>query len=313
MARPNSIVRPVHFEDFDGRDFERLVFAYHVRAGWRDVAWYGEGGSDGGRDIIGTPHPDYASPLRTVVQCANREALTAGKVAEDIRKALAALDPPQAFRFICRGRVSATRRDALKKAATALGVEHFEVWSGADFEEHLRLIGEHLLRRFCAGEHFPSDPGKLKALADEYPGLSDQEALELMAAVFDRPAFRTPFREESSLPAFLTAIEDTIRALNTGVWQTREGEEIRRVPSLHTLRDPSLRAEMSQIVQRVDSLRRIFVARLRDGSIRHCACGDENCPVFMLSTAACEELDETRFQLLEEFRALYPPFPVRIR
>lgn len=33
-------VRPVHFEDFGGQDFERLVFAYHLRAGWSDLAWY---------------------------------------------------------------------------------------------------------------------------------------------------------------------------------------------------------------------------------------------------------------------------------
>lgn len=44
-------VRPIHFEDFSG---ERLVFAYHLCDGWTDLAWFGQTGSDQGRDIIGT-------------------------------------------------------------------------------------------------------------------------------------------------------------------------------------------------------------------------------------------------------------------
>jgi hypothetical protein len=46
-------VRPVHFEDFSGAEFERLVFAYHLCEGWTDLAWFGQTGSDQGRDIIG--------------------------------------------------------------------------------------------------------------------------------------------------------------------------------------------------------------------------------------------------------------------
>jgi hypothetical protein len=29
MPKPATYVQPVHFEDFDGSQFERLVFAYH--------------------------------------------------------------------------------------------------------------------------------------------------------------------------------------------------------------------------------------------------------------------------------------------
>lgn len=35
------VVKRIHFEDFDGVDFERLVFAYLLRAGWTDLAWFG--------------------------------------------------------------------------------------------------------------------------------------------------------------------------------------------------------------------------------------------------------------------------------
>jgi hypothetical protein len=102
----------------------------------------------------------------------------------------------------------------------------------------------------------------------------------MMAALFDRPAFRTPFQQESSLPAFQRAIEDTIAALNTGVWRTREGDEIRRIPSIHHLRDAKIKASVSRAAQSVDRLRRTFVAGLRDGRIRPCSCDQQDCPVF---------------------------------
>ena len=34
-------VSPVHFEDYSGIQFERLVFAYHLRAGWHALIWHG--------------------------------------------------------------------------------------------------------------------------------------------------------------------------------------------------------------------------------------------------------------------------------
>ena len=300
---PNSTVRRVHFEDFGGAEFERLVFAYHVRAGWSDLAWYGQTGSDQGRDIVGTEPLDGAPPRHTVIQCVNRSVLAQAKAEQDMSKAVAApTGRPDAFRFVCRSSVSAERRDAVTAAAHRLGVHHVTVWSGAEFEENLRLRGEDLLRRFCAGEAFPDGEGELRRFVDDFPGMTDREALHLMAAVFDRPAFTTPIHEESSLPAFLQAIEDTIRALNTGVWHTREGAEIRRIPSLHHLRDARTRAGVAKAVQHVDELRRVFVARRRDGSIKPCGCGQESCPVFMVQPRAAVELDRARTRALDAFR-----------
>lgn len=305
MSRtPNSTVHRVHFEDFGGAEFERLVFAYHLRAGWSDLAWYGQTGSDGGRDIIGAEPLDGAPPRRTVIACANRGTLTQAKAEEDMRKAVAAATGrPDAFRFVCRGNVSAGRRDAVAAAALRLSVPHAVVWSGAEFEENLRLIGADLLRRFCAGEAFPDDAGELRRFVDDFPGMGDDEALRLMAAVLDRPAFATPFHQESSLPDFQRALEDTIRALNTGVWQTREGAEIRRIPSLHHLRDPRARAGVAKAVRHVDELRRAFVARLRDGGVRPCDCGQANCPTFMIEPGVAAELDRIRRRALAAFHA----------
>jgi len=43
MSNPAAYVQPIHFEDFDGSQFERLVFAYHARTGkWKSLEWYGK-------------------------------------------------------------------------------------------------------------------------------------------------------------------------------------------------------------------------------------------------------------------------------
>lgn len=306
MSRtPNSTVRRVHFEDFGGIEFERLVFAYHLRAGWSDLAWYGQTGSDEGRDIIGVEPLDGGTPRRTVIACANRGTLTQAKAEEDMRKAVGApTGRPNAFRFVCRGNVSAGRRDAVAAAARKLKVPHVVVWSGVEFEENLRLVGADLLRRFCAGEAFPDDPGELRRFVDDFPGMSDDEALDIMAAVLDRPAFATPFHQESSLSDFQQALEDTIRALNTGVWHTREGAEIRRIPSRHHLRDLHARAGVAAAVRHVDELRRAFVARLRDGGVRPCGCGQAGCPVFIIQPGVAADLDRIRRRALAAFRAV---------
>lgn len=143
---------PIHFEDFGGADFERLVFAYHVRAGWLDVEWYGQTGSDLGRDIVGVQPFDGGRLVRTVVQCVNRDDLSLEKATHDMTRAVGApTGSPEAFKFVCRGAVSAARRDAIRAAAAKLAITSITIWSGVEFEEHLRLRAEDLLRRFCDG------------------------------------------------------------------------------------------------------------------------------------------------------------------
>ena len=69
-------VSPIHFEDYSGIQFERIVFAYHVRAGWRDLIWHGQSGGDKGRDIAGIEPFDDQPARKTIIQCANRDTLT---------------------------------------------------------------------------------------------------------------------------------------------------------------------------------------------------------------------------------------------
>jgi hypothetical protein len=83
-------VSPVHFEDYSGIQFERLVFAYHVRAGWRDLIWHGQSGGDRGRDISGIEPFDDQPARKTIIQCANRDTLTLAKAKDDMSKAVKA-------------------------------------------------------------------------------------------------------------------------------------------------------------------------------------------------------------------------------
>ncbi|MES4612356.1 hypothetical protein V2154_07210 [Ewingella sp. CoE-038-23] len=83
-------VSPVHFEDYSGIQFERLVFAYHLRAGWHDLIWHGQSGGDQGRDISGIEPFDDQPARKTIIQCANRDTLTLAKAKSDMSKSIKA-------------------------------------------------------------------------------------------------------------------------------------------------------------------------------------------------------------------------------
>ncbi len=306
-------VRPIHFEDFGGTDFERLVFAYHLRDGWSELAWYGQTGSDQGRDIIGVQPFDDRPSRHTVIQCVNRGSLSQSKAERDMTAAAKApTGRIDAFKFVCRSAVSAERRDAVSATARKLGIDHVEIWSGTEFEEQIRLRAEFLLLRLVNGVVFPDAEVELRRFVDEFPGIDDDAAISMMSALFERPAFRTPFHQESSLPAFLQAIEDTIGALNTGIWKTRDAIEIRRIPSIHHIRDANRRAALGRVVRSLDGLRRTFKQHLKSSAIRHCGCGKPDCPSFMVDNRAARELNMARTRALQEFRALCPGFDVRL-
>ncbi|WP_413992443.1 restriction endonuclease [Labrys okinawensis] len=172
------IVRPVHFEDFSGAEFERLVFAYHLCEGWTDLAWFGQTGSDQGRDIIGLRPFDDRPAQRTVIQCVNRSTLTQDKAEKDMAAAAgAATGRPDAFKFVCRSSVSAQRRDAVCAAAARLGVREVTIWSGSEFEEHLRLRAEFLLRRLIDGVAFPDAEVELRDFVEQFQDIDDGQAL----------------------------------------------------------------------------------------------------------------------------------------
>src|SRR5580658_3636394 len=84
MPQPAKYVQPVHFEDFDGAQFERLVFAYHARAGkWRSLEWNRQVGSDLGPDIWGIRDEGNGEIETVSVQCVNQGKLISNPVEFD--------------------------------------------------------------------------------------------------------------------------------------------------------------------------------------------------------------------------------------
>jgi hypothetical protein len=306
MPNPSTYVQRVHFEDFDGFQFERLVFAYHARSEkWQSLEWYGQTGSDLGRDIWGVREDGQT----VCIQCANRVRLTFAKVQEDLAKVLrAANGMPQCFRVVASGSVSAKMRDQIKAHVQSVGVAQCDVWSGMEFEEFLRHKAEALLQRFAGGEAFPDAERELTFFAMEGGSPSDAEILAAMARLFDRPAFYTPIHQESNLADFKQAITDTIQALGTGIWKSRDGHVIGRIPSRHQLVDNVLRQKIQAVEQALARLRAEFDDQLKAGVIRHCDCTVSDCPTYFMPSHVAHDLERLRNQVLHEFHNAYPAF-----
>jgi hypothetical protein len=133
--------------------------------------------------------------------------------------------------------------------------------------------------------------------------LSDLDVARALLAGLDRPAFRTPFQHESSLPRFRAAIGETISTINSG--KTGSGT----LPSKSDVRDPAIRAALDGVVQRLVALRAAFDDLLRQGEIRPCGCHDPDCPVHMLTGRASGEMDRRRRDLLLAAQAVDPTLP----
>lgn len=151
---PHRITRQigrVHFEDLSGHEFERLLLAYAVRAGWRNAEWLGQGGADRGRDVW---CPGNGRPS-AVFLCANYRVLKFAKVASDLAKVIKRPPGPAELFVVAGGAVSATLRERIKAEAPKLGFPSVEVWSGPEFEEKIRRDAPDVLMRFFGGEASP--------------------------------------------------------------------------------------------------------------------------------------------------------------
>jgi hypothetical protein len=311
VAAPAGMVQPIHFEDFSGNQFERLVFAYHARSDrWMSLEWFGQVGKDKGRDIVGVREVDGRKDGQPIcVLCANWQKLTLAKVKKDLDSALKSLTrPPEKVRVVCGHSVATKLRDQAKAYAATKGVHDCELWSGTEFEEHIRSHAESLLYRFIQGEAFPDTANDLLLFAWGSVPINDDERLAMISLAFDRPAFSTPIHQESSLPAFKKALDDTIAVLQTGIWQTRAGVAIRRLPMIKDVEDSTRRDALKSVLKSLVSLRSSFDSLLRKGRITHCACGDEDCPVYTMADDAIQELTAARDKVLAAFSKAYPSF-----
>jgi hypothetical protein len=296
MKQPAKTVHGVHFEDFSGPQFERLVFAYHARTEtWQSLEWYGQVGSDLGRDIWGVRDDGTPDGESVCIQCANRKSFTFAKAAEDIGKVLLAPNgTPVRFRIVARGNISANMRDRIRAHASAAGIPICDIWSGSEFEEFLRSRVEALLKRFVGGEEFPDATGDLKILATLHSGITDKDALALLGRLFDRPAFYTPIHQESNLGDFKQAITDTIHGIGTGVWRSRDGVVLGHLRSRHDIKDSALARNLRDVEIALTQLRSKFDDLVTSGVIQHCKCGDAACQTYFMPPHAARDLERLR-------------------
>lgn len=299
---------PIHFEDRSGQEFERLTFAYFARQKkWDKIDWLGQVGKDGGRDIWG----EYNNESYCY-QCANYQNLTENKAKDDIDKLITHKTIPDNLIIVCGGRVSNGIRRKATNYANSKNIKKVSVISGVEFEELLRKNSPELIKRFVEGETFPETPSDLIKLATSLVLKNDKDIIELIAECFDRPAFTTYFRQESSIPNFEKAINDTIEVLNTGVHRLRDGTIIRTIPSRHRITDQDLKNQLAIITKLVVKLRDNFIELRRKNEIKPCGCNQPDCPVWFLSDHACKVMDNLRRQILDKFRKIKPDFNVTI-
>lgn len=161
---PNVLVHPVHFEDFDGRNFERLVMAYLINKFPKSkFKWLGIVGHDEGRDIWG--EDEFGE--KYCYQC-TKTTLTKEKIFSDIDKICKARTGiPNYLVVITGGIISSILYEKIEIYSESKGIQVCECWQGAQFEEYLRRDFEILLKRFCNGEIFPDSPKELKHLIEE--------------------------------------------------------------------------------------------------------------------------------------------------
>jgi hypothetical protein len=199
-------------------------------------------------------------------------------------------------------------RSKIKDHVLSRGVSDCDIWSGAEFEEFLRRDAESLLKRFIEGEIFPDAAPDLLNFAQADGAMTDEDALSMMAKLFDRPAFYTPIHQESNLGDFKQAITDTIQALGTGIWKARDGQVIARIPSRQQLKDEALRKKIQAVEKALAKLRARFDELVRAGIVQHCACNNPACPVYFMPPEAAYELEHLRRDSLQLFRGAHHGF-----
>jgi len=215
MNKPATSVHRIHFEDLDGSEFERLVFAYHWRSDdWRSLGWYGQAGSDLGRDIWGVRENAANNGESVCIQCVNRKNLTFAKIAKDIDKVLKAPNGvPDRFRVVTQSKISAKMRDKIKAHVTSLGVKECDTWSGPEFEEFLRHGSKDVLPAILVTTRHPStfresfEPKRSKRETEDALLLiplrkvckSAEDVVDLIQKVFE------DIKEKKQLSTFLAA------------------------------------------------------------------------------------------------------------
>lgn len=86
----------------------------------------------------------------------------------------------------------------------------------------------------------------------------DKKLISFYAQCLDRPAFRTTFHHELSFRDFDDAMQDTLLALNTGYWKTRDGTVLSRAHGKACVVNPRWRESLDRIAAIIEDIRRRF-------------------------------------------------------
>ncbi|WP_448136694.1 restriction endonuclease [Stenotrophomonas rhizophila] len=295
-------VHPIQFKNLSGREFERMVFATLLRMrAWRSLNWHGQTGGDKGRDIIGVCEDEYGNEATVVVACANWQKFTLAKAKKDIgRLTSTQATPPHEVIVIAGGDVSAETKDKCEVYADSKKIKICQVWSGSEFEEHLRFHAPSVLNRFFNGDELPDDETQLHQFILELDPATEKEAGLLVARLFNRPAFQTPIHGESSMPAFRQAIADTIGALNTGIWRDREGAIISRVPRSDAFPDTRVSTGLASCSRKLNELRMTLDEGIKANAIRPCECKNPLCRTHIIDPPYDQRLEQERGDALRQ-------------
>ncbi|HYL99427.1 MAG TPA: restriction endonuclease, partial [Blastocatellia bacterium] len=138
-----SVTRTKHilpFSELSAAQFERLCLWLVDREGYRNAQYYGESGSDGGRDIIAYNTTARGEEL-WYFQCKRKGRVTSTELRAEVDKIsrLAAGDPekrPSGIVFLTSASVSAGIRDSIGKYCR--GRYRVEVWTRVQLDERVK-------------------------------------------------------------------------------------------------------------------------------------------------------------------------------
>ena len=106
--------------------------------------------------------------------------------------------------------------------------------------------------------------------------MPDREQLREWLLFFDRPAWKGPLSWKTDLSKYEKALDDTVKAINTGHLATRSGAplEDHRARGKSQLRDEKLRATMEEVGDRLERVRSLL-REGRDDPAKHVALADQ--------------------------------------
>lgn len=135
----------------------------------------------------------------------------------------------------------------------------------SDYIANRRREFEAAIAEFKAGKR--AAPGR-EGNGSDPRSQSDVAALKIIAQFLSRPAVFRPFEIEGNMHDFLVAMSDVIRALNTGVLKTREGDDLGRVKPVRQFSNPEWSERLDLVCRQFDTLRARVEFAIRQGELQ---------------------------------------------